>query len=96
MQNIHASLQDVAPDDYTKANKEGFADKIDDIRMHLSPTHSSRSSRSSQAVHRQGNTFAQQLSVLARVAWVAWVASACNVLAMNDSGDMNYMNWQCF
>lgn len=24
--------EDVAPDDYTKANKEGFADKIDDIR----------------------------------------------------------------
>lgn len=68
---MNASLQDVAPDDYTKANKEGFADKIDDIRTHLSSTHSSRSSRSSrssQAVHRQGNTFAQQLSVLARVA----------------------------
>ena len=25
--------KDVAPDDYTKANKEGFADKIDDIRI---------------------------------------------------------------
>ena len=24
--------EDVAPDDYTKANKEGFADKIDEIR----------------------------------------------------------------
>jgi hypothetical protein len=95
---MNASLQDVAPDDYTKANKEGFADKIDDIRTHLSSTHSSRSSRSSrssQAVHRQGNTFAQQLSVLARVAWVAWVASACNVLAINDSGDM-VNHWQCF
>ena len=24
--------EDVAPDDYTKANKDGFADKIDEIR----------------------------------------------------------------
>ncbi|CAL1170639.1 unnamed protein product [Cladocopium goreaui] len=31
--SIEISFEDVAPDDYTKANKEGFADKIDDIRM---------------------------------------------------------------